>query len=41
MNLLRRLITGSLLILLVVGVLYAAPLWVFALVEHKGIRIER
>lgn len=32
MNLLQRLITGSLLIALVVGVLFAAPLWVFALV---------
>lgn len=57
MSLIQRLITGSLLIGLVVGVLFAAPLWVFALVtilfillglneffalvEHKGIVIER
>ncbi len=57
MNLVPRLTTGTLLIALVAGVLFAAPLWVFAavtiafilgglneffaLVEHKGIVIER
>ena len=32
MNLLQRLVTGSLLIALVIGVLFHAPLWMFGLV---------